>query len=137
MAPPFSAKKAQVGSQPHPSVKRLPKDPLGTWPPLISPRDKAPPHQRDKNQVHLPVGSHQSLPSGRLQQAPKPSSATRGANIRSKRGYNSIFCKKDTTPKTYKNEKVENYNSDKGQRKSPPKKQLSDLETINLQEKRL
>ena len=33
----------QVGSQPHPSVNRLPKDPSGTQPPLISPRDKAPP----------------------------------------------------------------------------------------------
>ena len=27
--------------------------------------------------------------------------------------YNSIVCKKDTTPKTYKKEKTENYNSDK------------------------
>uniref|UniRef100_A0A8D0V6K8 L1 transposable element RRM domain-containing protein n=1 Tax=Sus scrofa TaxID=9823 RepID=A0A8D0V6K8_PIG len=32
-----------VGSQPCPSVNRLPKDPLGTQPPLFSPRDKAPP----------------------------------------------------------------------------------------------
>ena len=32
----------QVGSQPHPSVNRLPKDPLGTQLPLILPRDKAP-----------------------------------------------------------------------------------------------
>ena len=29
-------------SQPHPSVSRLPKDPPGTQPPLISPRDKVP-----------------------------------------------------------------------------------------------
>ena len=33
----------QVGSQPCPSVNRLPKDPSGTQPPLISPRDKATP----------------------------------------------------------------------------------------------
>ena len=32
-----------VGTQPHPSAKRLPKDPPGTQPPFISPRDKAPP----------------------------------------------------------------------------------------------
>ena len=34
-----------VGTQPHPSVNNLPKDPPtpGTQPPLISPRDKAPP----------------------------------------------------------------------------------------------
>ena len=31
----------QVGSQPHPSVNRLPKDPPGTQLPLISSRDKA------------------------------------------------------------------------------------------------
>ena len=52
---------------------------------------------------------------------PRASSCTnfshRGIDIRSKRGYNSIVCKKDTIPKTYKNEKTENYNSDKGERK--------------------
>ena len=38
-------------------------------------------------------------------------------DIGSKRGYNSIICKKVITPKTYKNEKIENYNSDEGERK--------------------
>ena len=32
---------------------------------------------------------------------PIPTSATRGADIRSKRGYNSTICKKETTPKIY------------------------------------
>ena len=41
-----------------------------------------------------------------------------GKDNRSKRGYNSIVCKKDTTPQTYRNEKAEKYNSDKGQRKN-------------------
>ena len=84
-----------------------------------------------------PPSRHQSLPSGSLQQAPIPTSATRGADIRSKRGYNSIICKKVTTPKNCKNknEKAENYNSDKGARKKPPEKQLSDLEIKSLQEK--
>jgi len=59
----------------------------------------------------------------------------RGADIRSKRGYNSIICKKVTTPKTYKNEKTENYNSDEGERKKNPEKQLSEEEIPNLQEK--
>ena len=80
------------------------------------------------------MGRHQSLPSGSLQQAPVPTSATRGADTRSKRGYNSIICKKVTTPKTYKNEKTENYNSDEGERKTP-EKQLSDEEILSLQEK--
>ena len=51
----------------------------------------------------------------------RPTSATRGADTRSKRGYNSIICKKVTTPKTYKNEKTENFNSDEGERKNPRK----------------
>ena len=51
-------------------------------------------------------------------------------NPRSKRGYSSIFCKKITTPKTYKNEKAENYNSDKGVRKK--QQQLSDQEILSL-----
>ncbi len=46
----------------------------------------------------------------------------RGEDIRSKRGYNSIIHKKVTTPKTYKNEKTENYNSDEEERKKPRKK---------------
>ena len=45
----------------------------------------------------------------------------RGADTRSKRGYSSIIYKKVTTPKTYKNEKTENYNSDEGEGKNPRK----------------
>ena len=81
----------------------------------------SPTNQRDRNQLHLPVGRHQPLPSGSLQQAPIMTSATRGADTRSKRGYNSSICKKVTTPKNYKNEKIENYNSDEGERKNPRK----------------
>ena len=80
------------------------------------------------------MGRHQSLPSGSLQQAPVPTWATRGADFRTKTGNNSTVCKKDTTPKTYKKEKAEDYNSDKEERKTP-EKQLSDLEMINFQEK--
>ena len=80
------------------------------------------------------MGRHQSLPSGSLQQAPVPTSATRRADTRSKRGYNSIICKKVATQKTYKNEKTENYNSDEGERKNP-ENQLSDQEILSLQEK--
>ena len=58
------------------------------------------------------------------------------ADIRNKRVYNSIDCKKETTPKTYKNEKADNYNSDEGERKKKQtEKQLSDVEIISLQEK--
>ena len=56
----------------------------------------------------------------------------RGEDIRSKRGYNSIIHKKFTTPKTYKNEKTENYNSEERERKNPRK---SAKESLSLQEK--
>ena len=39
----------------------------------------------------------------------------------SKRGFNSIISKNVTTPKNYKNEKTENYNSDEGEMKNPRK----------------
>jgi len=64
------------------------------------------------------VGRQQPLPSGSLQQAPHTDFSHRGADIRTKRGYNSTLCKKVITPKTYKNEKTENYNSDEGERKN-------------------
>ena len=56
------------------------------------------------------------------EQGPLPTLATRGEDIRSKRGDNTSACTKETTPKTYKNEKAENYNSDKGARKKKKKK---------------
>jgi len=80
------------------------------------------------------VGRHQSFPSGSLKQAPIPTSATKGADFRRKRGYHIVFWKKETTPKTYKHVKAENHNPDEGERKTP-EKQLSDLESISLQEK--
>ena len=56
---------------------------------------------------------------------PTPSPHTdfshRGADIRSKKGYNSIICKKVTTPKTYKSEKTEKYNSNEGEIKKTQK----------------
>ena len=80
------------------------------------------------------MGRHQPFPSGSLQQAPHTDFSHRGADIRSKRGYNSIIHKKVTTPKTYKNEKTEDYNSDEGLRKTP-ENQLSEEEILSLQEK--
>ena len=81
----------QVGFQPQSSVNRLPKGPPGTQPPLISPRDKAS-QKRGKNQPHLPVGRHQSLPSGGPHQGPIATSATRGTDIRRKRL--QLYCLK-------------------------------------------
>ena len=81
------------------------------------------------------MGRHQSLPSESLEQAPVPTSVSRGEDTRSKRGYHSIACKKGTTPKTYKNEQTENYNSDEGERKNPPENQLNKEEILSLQEK--
>ena len=80
--------KIQVGSQPHPSVNRLPKD----YPPYrhiatsnLTQRQTHT-HGRDRNQPHLPVRGHQQLPPGSTQQAPVPTSTTRGSDTRTKRG---------------------------------------------------
>ena len=82
---------------PQPSALRNPKPnnnpggitapPINKQMPKNSPRNMAasnltqkqsPTHQRDRNQLPLPMGRHQSLPSGRLQQALIPNSGTRG-----------------------------------------------------------
>ena len=93
----------------------------GTQLSLISSRNKSRPtsEQEPVPPIRKPIASSPSCPppTGPL----LPTSATRGADTRSKRGYNSIVCKKVTTPKTYKNEKTENYNSDEGERKNPRK----------------
>ena len=87
---------------PKPSANRLPKETPHTYTTAFNlTQRQRPTHHRDKNKLHLPVGRNQSLPAGSLQQAPVPTSATRGTDIRSKRGYNSIFFKKETTPKIY------------------------------------
>ena len=90
---------------------------------------QSPTHQRD-NHLHVPGGRLQSLPSGSLQEAPIPASATRKADIRSERSYNSILrhkrghdplaCKKGRR-KAIQNEKAEYYDSDKKTRKKPQK----------------
>ena len=104
----------QVGSQAHPSVNRLPKHPPGTQLPLISPRDKAPTTRGiGISSTYQWAGTRPSLQEA-YSKPPIPVSATGRADIRSKRGYNSVICKKDTTPKSYKNEKAGNYNSNKG-----------------------
>ena len=107
-----------MGSEPHPSVNRLPKDPPGTQLPLISPRDKVPPTRETEIS---PTYQWAVPPIRKTTASPIPTSATRGADIRSKGGYNSTVCKKKTTAKAYKNEKAENYNSDKGIRKKKEK----------------
>lgn len=122
-----------VGSWAHSSVNRLPRDPPGTRPPLISPRQSLT-HQRDKNQLHPPVGKHQSLPSATSWYQLQPQ---RGADIRSKRGYNSTVCKKETTPKIYTKWKGREVWLRKGSKKKTSEKQLRDLDIINLQEKQI
>ena len=55
-----------VGTQPHPSADRLPKDFLNPQPPLDIPLDTAPAHQRTKTQPHPPRGRDWPLPPGSL-----------------------------------------------------------------------
>ena len=62
-------------------------------------------------------------------------SATRGADTRSTRGYNSIICKKITTPKACQNEKTENYLTQRREKEKTPENQLSHQEILSIQEK--
>ena len=85
----------------YPSAKRLSKDfPRHTAGSKLTQRQSST-YQRAKIQLHLAVGRDKSFPLGSLHQAPLPTSATSGEDIRRKRGYNSIVCKKETTPKIY------------------------------------
>jgi len=98
-------KTIQVGSQPQPEVNKLPKDTPGTEPPLISSRHKTPPTKGvGISSTYQWAGitySHQEAYS-------KPPYQLQPQAVRhQKRGYNSIICKKVTTPKAYKNEKTE------------------------------
>ena len=140
LAPPTSTEKPQAKQQSRwdhshtPSINRLPEDPPRPTTTSNPIQRQTSTHQRDRNKLHLPVGRHQSLPSGSLHQAPIPTLATRGADTRSKRGYNSIIYTKVTTPKTYKMKRQRTITQMRGKGKTP-EKQLSDQEILSLPEK--
>ena len=74
-----------------------------------------------------------------MQQAPKPTSATRVADIRNKRSYNPVVCKRETTLKNlYKMKRqriMTQIKEQQQQQKIKTEKQLSDLEVTNIHEK--
>ena len=80
---------------------------------------QSPTHRSDKNQLHPPVGRHLSLPSGSLQPAPVPTSATKGQT--SEEATTLLPAKMIPQKKIY-NEKAENYDPDKGKEKKNPAK---------------
>ena len=126
---------------PHPSVNRLPKEPPGTQPPLISPRDKAPPTRgigiSSTYQWAGTTPSHQEAYSKPPLPRPIPTSATRGADTRSKRGYNSIVCKRGDHTKNLYKMKRQRFMTQIREQEETPEKQLSELAIINLHEKDL
>ena len=79
------------------------------------------------------------LPIWKLTRSPCINFTHKGVDIRSKREYNPIACKKETTQKPIQNEKEENYIPDEGTRKTKQnkktEKQLSELEISSLHEK--
>ena len=85
--------------QPCPSANRLPKVLLGRHPASNHTQRQSPTYQRDKIHLHLPVGS--PVPPIRIPATnPNISFPHKGADNRSKRGYNPIACKKETTQKS-------------------------------------
>ena len=116
----------QVGTQPHPSAKRLPKDLPSKQLHLITPRDKAQTTREIRiSSIYQRAGtspSHQetSKPLYQLQlQGGQTAEAWEATTLQS--------TKRRPEPKSTQNEKAENYDSNKGTRKNP-EKQLSDLE---------
>ena len=104
-----------------PISKQAAQRPPGTQLPLISPRDKAPPTGGIRiSSTYQWAGispSHQEAYS----KPPIPTSAIRGQTPEVREATTLLSVKKVTRPKTYKNEKTENYNSDEGERKNPRK----------------
>ena len=78
---------------------------------------QSPTHQRDNNQLHLPVGKHQSLPSGSLQQALVPTLPTRWQAPEARDVTTLQPEKRRPTQKSIQNEKAEKYDTGDGTRK--------------------
>ena len=91
-------------------------------------RDKA------KTQLHQPVGRHQFLPSGSLQQAPVPTSATKGQTPEERLQPWSLQKGDDTKKKTIQNEKSKKCEPDGGKRQNL-EDYLSEVEIGNLPKK--
>ena len=68
----------------HQQTGCLKNTPPGTKPPLITPRDKNPPTKGIRMSYTYQWAGPSPFPSGSLQQAPRPTSATRESDIRSK-----------------------------------------------------
>ena len=126
----------QVGSQPHPAVNRLPKDPPppGTQTPLISPRDKAPPTRGIRiSSTYQWAGtspSHQeaySKPPYQFQPQGGQTSEVREGTI-------LLSAKRTPHQKPIKMKRQRTI-TQIGEKEKPPENQLSDLEIISLQEK--
>ena len=120
----------------HPLVNRLPKDPTGTQLPLISPKDKAPLTRgvgiSPTYQWAGTSPSHQgaySKPPYQLQpqggQTPEVREATTPLSAKGRPHQKPIKMKMQRTITQIR------------EQGEPPEKQLSDLEIINLQEKKL
>ena len=107
----------KVGTQTHPSVNRLPKVLPGTRTPPSYPEIKLQPQEEDS----APPTSRQAL----VPPMRKPTTSLcinfthKVAYTRSKRGYNHVACKKETTQKARQNEKLEKYEPDGGRRQNP------------------
>ena len=105
-----------VGTQLHPSAKRFPKD-SGTQPPLISPRDKAPPTRgkRISSTYKWPgtSPSDQKAYSKSLYQLQPQGGQTSEA----RKATTLLSAKRSPHQKSIQNEKAENYDSDMGTRK--------------------
>ena len=101
----------RVGTQPHPSADRLPKGVLSMQPPLIISLDTALPTRWTR-----PSSTHQwaatSLSHQETCASPWINVTNQRADTRSKKSYNLVACKRETTQKARQNKMAEIYVTD-------------------------
>lgn len=125
----------RVGTQPHPSADSLLKVVLNKQLPDNKHTGRyGPSHQRDKPQLHPPVGGYQSPQLGNLHKPLETVSSTRGQTAGARRTTTLQHVeRKSQSQKVRQSEMVEGYAPDEGTRYNP--KQLSKVEIGNLPEK--
>ena len=123
-----------MGSQPHPSVNRLPKDHPGTQPPLISPRDKVPPTSgRGISPTYQWAGTSPSHKEAYSK--PLTNFSHKGGTHQKLREARTLLSAKRTPHQKPIKMKRQRTITQIREKEKTPEKQLSDLEIISLQEK--
>ena len=88
---------SRVGTQTHPSAERVPEAILSSQPPINMPPWHGPAHQRDKTQIHPPVGRLWFPPNQETCTSLRTNLNHQMADNRSRRNYDPPASRKETT----------------------------------------